>query len=314
MGNMLKLLDYEVMFVQDAANEIPTGVAMIKAPDFWAKGYYGQGVTIAIIDTGIQTTHPDLKDRIIGGRNFTTDDNSNPNIFEDYNGHGTHVAGTIAASQNNAGVVGVAPKANLLILKALNRYGSGTYESVVSAIQYAISQKVDIISMSLGGPVPNTPLANAIKTAVQNGISVVCAASNSGDGNAQTNEFAYPGSYPEVISVGAQTAQRTVASFSNSNNQVDLIAPGVQILSTYLNSRYAALSGTSMAAPHVSGALALIKNWGIDKFGRNLTELESYGQLIRRAVSVGLPKTLEGNGILFLTAQDLLENLIKTVQ
>lgn len=314
MENVMNLVNHELMSIQSTANEIPAGVSMIKAPDFWAKGYYGQGITIAIIDTGIQTSHPDLKDRIIGGKNFTTEDNSNPNIFEDYNGHGTHVAGIVAATQNGSGIVGVAPKANLLILKALDKNGAGSYSGIISAIQFAVSKKVDIISMSLGGPTPNTQLYNAIKLAVQNNISVVCAASNEGDGNVLTNEFAYPACYPEVISVGAVTAQRTVATFSNSNNQVDLIAPGVDILSTFLRSGYATLSGTSMATPYVAGALALIKNWGLEKYGRKLTDLESYAQLVRRAVSLGLPKSLEGNGMLFLTAQDLLENLIKTVQ
>lgn len=307
----MQLTPHEVVNVQATADAIPEGVAMIKAPDLWAQGYKGKGVKIAIIDSGCQVDHPDLKDRIVGGRNFTTEDGGDVNKYSDYNGHGTHVAGIIAASQNGQGVVGVAPEASLLILKTMDKNGAGSYASITNAVRYAITQKVDIISMSLGGPTDYVDLRKAIDEAIAKEIIVVCAAANSGDGNALTTEYAYPAYYSEVISVGAEMSNRQAARFSDSNNQVDLMAPGVNIVSTYLNSGYASLSGTSMAAPHVSGALALLINWGVANFGRKLTELELYAQLIRRAISVGLPKTLEGNGMLYLLAQDVLAQLIK---
>nr|WP_302597465.1 S8 family peptidase [uncultured Cellulosilyticum sp.] len=311
MDKSISLTPFDITSSKAQSEIIPEGVKDIKAPDFWNKGYKGRGVTIAIIDTGVEVNHPDLKDRIIGGRNFTSEDGGDVNRYNDYNGHGTHVAGIIAASANGTGVVGVAPEASLLILKILDRDGNGTYESAIAALKYAITQGVDVISMSLGGPIDVPELHAAIQEAVSKEIVVICAAANSGDGNALTPEYAYPAYYSEVISVGAATSSKRVAGFSNSNNQVDLIAPGVNILSTYLNSSYARLSGTSMAAPYVTGAVALLINWGMERFGRKLTELEIYAQLVRRAVSVGLPATAEGNGMLYLTAQDVLEQMLR---
>lgn len=311
MEMLLQATPHDVIQVQAQANEIPAGVAMIKANEFWAKGYKGQGVKIAIIDSGCQVDHPDLKDRIIGGKNFTSEDNGDPSKYNDYNGHGTHVAGTIAASENGKGVIGVAPQAQLIILKTLDKQGNGTYEATIEAIKYAILEKVDIISMSLGGSVDVPALHEVIKKAVDQEILVVCAAANSGDGNALTSEYAYPGYYTEVISVGAILNKVRIAAFSNSNNQIDLVAPGVNIVSTFINNQYATLSGTSMAAPHVTGALALIINLGLKEYGRKLTELELYAQLIKRTVSMGLPKAQEGNGLLYLPIQDRLIQLYR---
>lgn len=311
MDKSISLTPFQMMSAQTETEVIPESVAMIKAPELWRKGYKGQGIKIAIIDSGCQMDHPDLKDRIIGGRNFTNEDGGDVTKYNDYNGHGTHVAGTIAASNNGQGIIGVAPQASLLILKILDKKGNGTYESCINAIKYAIQQKVDIISMSLGGPVDVPQLHEVIKQAVGKGITIVCAAANLGDGNGLTKEYAYPAYYNEVIAVGAALDKKRVATFSNTNDQIDLIAPGVNILSTYLNSSYARMSGTSMAAPHVTGALALILNWGQERFGRKLTELETYAQLVRRAVSVGLLAAEEGNGMLYLTAQEHLEEIIK---
>lgn len=294
----------------DVNKELPKGLLDIKAPEMWAKGFTGQGVKIAVIDTGCDVTHPDLAGQIIGGKNFTSEDKKNANIYLDYNGHGTHVAGIIAAKKNDTGVVGAAPNAKLLILKALDKNGQGSYANIVKAINYAVSQKVDIISMSLGGPTDSLLLRNAVKKAVDANICVVCAAANSGDGKPETSEYAYPACYNEVVSVGAMDLYQNVAAFSNSNNQVDLIAPGVDVLSTLPGNKYGMLSGTSMATPYVSGALALIIEWGKKVFARSLSELEIYAQLIKSTVSIGKPKVLEGNGMLYLTAQDELQNII----
>lgn len=308
MKKQIHLFPHQVQKSEDAVTEIPAGVHLIQAPAWWTKSK-GQGIKIAVLDTGCDPDHPDLQNRIIGGRNFTDDDHGDENNFSDYNGHGTHVAGTIAAEENGKGVVGVAPQAELLIIKVLDRNGSGTYEGIISGLQYAIEQKVDIISMSLGGPVDHPLLHKTIQQAVNQGILVVCAAGNEGDSDDKTDEFTYPGSYNEIISVGAVDLDRRSSDFSNSNNQVDLVAPGERILSTYLNGGYATLSGTSMAAPHVSGALALLKHWGNEAFGRPLTEPELYAQLIKRTVPLGYPLTLEGNGLLYLTATEHLETI-----
>jgi len=302
----MRLFPYQVAKIDNVDFEVPKGVELIQAPAIWDKSL-GNGITIAILDTGCDINHPDIQDRIIGGRNFTDDDSGNQDEFHDYNGHGTHVAGTIAANKNGLGVAGVAPEANLLIVKVLDANGSGEYDWIVRGIQYAIEQKVDIISMSLGGPVDVPALHDVIRQAVSNGILVVCAAGNEGDGAELTEELAFPGGYNEVISVGAVDLNWRSSRFSNSNNEVDLVAPGENIVSTYLDGEYASLSGTSMAAPHVSGALALIKNIANASFERQLTEPELYAQLIKRTVPLEFPPQLVGNGFLFLTADELLK-------
>lgn len=183
---IITLGDFKVMSIVEDTTEIPKGVSMIKAPEYWNKGDRGRGVVIAVIDSGCDCDHVDLKDRIIDKYNFTSDDGGNPEIVTDYIGHGTHVAGIIGASQNGKGVVGVAPLCNLIILKALNKNGQGTEEAVAKAINYAVSKKVNIISMSLGSTEETPLIYQAIKKAVSNNILVVCAAGNEGDSNGDT--------------------------------------------------------------------------------------------------------------------------------
>ncbi|MRX73739.1 S8 family serine peptidase [Bacillus lacus] len=310
MKNCVHLIPYKVLEHLETVNEVPRGVDIIQAPKIWDKTK-GKGVTIAVLDTGCDINHPDLRDRIIGGRNFTSDDKGNPDIYLDYNGHGTHVSGTIAAIENETGVTGVAPQANLLILKVLSKNGSGQYDWIIKAIHYAIQQKVDLISMSLGGPNDVKELHDAIKLAIKENILVVCAAGNEGDGKDSTDERGYPGSYNEVISVGAVDFDRNSSPFTNSNDQIDLVAPGEKITSTYLNGKYATLSGTSMATPHVSGALALIKNLSTAAFARKLTEAELYAQLIKLTVPLGFSAKLEGNGLLYLTLTEHVKNVFQ---
>lgn len=308
MERKVRVIPFQVIEQVEKVNELPRGVEMIQAEKIWDQTK-GKGIKVAILDTGCDMTHPDLKERIVGGRNFTGDDGGNPDVYNDYNGHGTHVAGTIAAIQSNTGVVGVAPEANLLIVKVLDKNGSGQYEWIINGIHYAIEQKADIISMSLGGPEDVPELREAIQKAIDNNILVICAAGNEGDGDDSTDEFAYPGSYNEVISVGAIDLERRSSNFSNSNNEVDLVAPGEKILSTYLNGTYATLSGTSMATPHVSGAMALIKVLANESFERNLTEPELYAQLIKRTVPLGNSPKMEGNGLVYLTLMDQLSEI-----
>lgn len=308
MERKVHVIPFKVLEHAEKVNEVPKGVEMIQAPKIWDQTK-GKGITVAILDTGCDITHPDLKERIVGGRNFTNDDGGKTDVYKDYNGHGTHVAGTIAATQNDNGVVGVAPEANLLIIKVLDKNGSGQYEWIINGINYAIEQKADIISMSLGGPEDLPELHEAIQKAVAHNILVICAAGNQGDGVDSTDEFDYPGSYNEVISVGAIDLERRSSNFTNSNNEVDLVGPGEKIISTYLNGKYATLSGTSMATPHVAGAMALIKVLANTSFERNLTERELYAQLIKRTVPLGNSPKLEGNGLVYLTVMDELSEI-----
>lgn len=135
----IRLIPFTVNRVVEQANEIPPGVQLIHAPEIWEKSEKGNDIVVAVLDTGCDVNHVDLKDRIIGGRNFTEDYGNDPNNYLDNNGHGTHVAGTIAATENDIGVLGVAPLAKLLVLKVLAGDGSGNYQHIIDAIDYAIS-------------------------------------------------------------------------------------------------------------------------------------------------------------------------------
>ncbi|ANU14904.1 peptidase S8 and S53, subtilisin, kexin, sedolisin [Planococcus halocryophilus Or1] len=316
----LNLIPYRIEEIADQAPRIPRGVRMIQAPEVWQWAERGKGKIIAILDTGCQPDHPDLEGRIVDGKNFTPDYNGDATNFDDNNGHGTHVAGTVAASyRESGGIAGVAPEAQLLILKVLSGEGGGEYQGIIDGMQYAIDwrgpngERVHVISMSLGGPEDVEELHAVVKRAVDAGIPVVCAAGNEGDNKYDTNEYAYPGAYGEVIQVGAVDFNRRIANFSNTNDEIDLVAPGVDIYSTFPGGKYASLSGTSMATPHVSGALALIKNIAEKEFARELTEAELYAQLVRRTMSIGYPKTAEGNGVLALDILNKIEQLVKVI-
>ncbi|MFC0558853.1 S8 family peptidase [Halalkalibacter alkalisediminis] len=303
----VSLIPYTIQSVVKETKVVPPGIELIEAPRIWEQGYYGDGVVIAVLDTGCDSDHFELKDRILDGYNFTTDDNGDPAIFEDYNGHGTHVCGTIAATQNDAGVIGVAPKANLLILKVLGGQGFGDTKWVTEGVRFAMNwrgpngERVRVISMSLGGKVKDQSLHQAIQKAIKEEIIVICAAGNEGDGRDETDEFAYPGAFPEVVQVGSVNLQGEISKFSNTNCHIDLVAPGEEILSTYLNNEFAVLSGTSMAAPHVSGAVALIIEQSEKEFERRLTEAEIWAQLIKRTISLNFSRRFQGNGIVKLS-------------
>jgi major intracellular serine protease len=306
------LIPFKVEAIQSQADEIPYGVKALEAPKVWKKGEKGKGIVVAIIDTGIDKDHPDLKDRIIGGRNFTSE--GSPEDYSDANGHGTHVAGTIGASENDKGVVGVAPEVSFLICKVLGADGSGSYEGIINAINYATDwvgdsgEKVRVMNMSLGGSADLPELHNAIKNAVNNDIVVVVASGNEGDNNEKTYEFGYPAMYSEVIEVSAHDENYELAYFANNNLLVDVIASGVNVISTYPNSSYARLSGTSMATPHVTGAIALLINLGEKKFQRKLLECEIYAHLAKNTLPIGYLTSSEGHGVIKL---NYLENVRK---
>lgn len=300
----VKLIPFDVKAVYEQQSQIPDGIEMIGSPFLWQQGYQGKGMVVAVLDTGCQIDHPDLKNRIIGGYNFTLE--GSVTDFSDRNGHGTHVAGTIAADATGGGVLGVAPQAKLLILKVLDSQGSGSFEGIINAIDYAVKwtgpngEKVRVLNMSLGGSEDLPELHEAVRAAVEHDISVVVAAGNEGDDSEETYEFAFPGAYNEVIEIGAVDHDGKLAYFSNNNIEIDAVAPGVDILSTYPGSRYARLSGTSMASPHVAGALALLIEKSEKEFQRSFSEAEAYSQLIKETISLGFKKSSEGNGLVKL--------------
>ena len=230
--------------------QLPWGVNKIGAD--LANGT-GVGVTVCVIDTGINQNHPDLQANIAGGRNFAAKGAAiDPNKWNDDNGHGTHVAGTIAALDNSIGVIGVAPQASLLAAKVLNRQGSGYTSDVIAGIEYCVLNNAKVISMSLGSSSDVQALHDAVDAAYSSGSLLVAAA-----GNDYGGAFSYPAAYSSVIAVSATDSNDNLASFSNLGPEVELAAPGVSILSTWKNGGYNTISGTSMATPHVSGVTAL---------------------------------------------------------
>lgn len=218
---------------------------------------------VAIIDTGIQTNHPDLT--VVGGANFTGGSTTD---YADANGHGTHVAGTVAAKNNTVGVVGVAPGARLWAVKVLGSTGSGTVSAVIAGVDWvtANASTIEVANMSLSTS-NSTTLKAALDRAVAAGVTITVSAGNS---SADTRNYSPANSINTgVITVSSMNSASIMASTSNSGlnyaddsgveNGVDVIAPGEAVISTYINSGYASLSGTSMAAPHVAGAAALCK-------------------------------------------------------
>ena len=229
---------------------IEWGVDRVAAPAAWGNGHTGVGMKIAVLDTGI-ATHSDLT--IAGGVFYKG------SSYIDDNGHGTHVAGIIAAKNNEIGVIGVAPNAELYAVKVLDSTGSGNVSDVVSGIDWAIDHQMDIINMSLGSSSYSSLLEDAVNQAYDSGILLVAAAGNSGTRKTTIENVEYPAKFGSVIAVAATDVKNSRASFSSTGFEVEVCAPGVNIKSTYLNNGYVTMSGTSMATPMVSGDLALLK-------------------------------------------------------
>ena len=231
------------------AQTLPWGISKIQANQVWLSGNTADPIKVGIIDTGISLSHPDLALNIKGSYNAINGRKS----ANDDNGHGSHVAGIIAALNNTTGSVGVAPKADIYAIKVLNAAGSGYISDIIEGIDWAISKNIKVINMSLGCACDVQSMHAAVIRAKNAGIIVVAAA-----GNSATDPVIYPAAYPEAIAVSATDSSDQLASWSARGPEVDLSAPGVSIYSTYKGTGYATLSGTSMASPHVAGSAALV--------------------------------------------------------
>lgn len=224
----------------------------IKAEDGWDISQGSENVQIAVIDTGVDLDHPDLADRVTEGYNVLAENNS-PN---DDNGHGTHVAGIIASETNNRqGIAGITWFSQIMPVKVMNSEGAGTAFDVAKGIRWATNHGADVINLSLGNYQSSDVLREAVGYAVEKDVILVAAS-----GNDNTNQIGYPASYQGVLAVSAVNKTRQRANFSNYGKYVDVTAPGVNIASTYKGGKYAALSGTSMAAPHVTALAGLIRS------------------------------------------------------
>ncbi|HYF05686.1 MAG TPA: S8 family peptidase [Patescibacteria group bacterium] len=255
---ILKLKYKDIVIEPDAiayttAETLPWGVNRIDAEKV-SPVTSGQSVNVAVLDTGIDLHHPDLRFNIKGQYNAITPYAQ----AQDGNGHGTHVAGIIAAVANRNGVVGVSPRANIYAVKVLADNGSGYVSDIVEGIEWAKSRGIKVINMSLGTGVDVYALRDAVQRAKAAGITIVAASGNTG------GSVSYPAAYSEVIAVGAVDASGNVASWSSRGPEVDIVAPGVNILSTYRYFSYANMSGTSMAAPHVAAVAALLVSYPVN--------------------------------------------------
>ncbi len=249
------------------------GLDMVNAPEVWAKEYTGQGIVVAVVDSGVDYTHPDLDNNIwvnrdeIAGNGIDDDSNGyiddirgwdfdgNDNAPTDLNGHGTHVAGIIAAEKNNFGVTGVAYNATIMPVKVGNNSPSSSV--VAQGVRYAADNGADVINLSLGLP-DDSEVAAAIKYATEKGTVVVMAA-----GNEYSSQPRFPASLVNQwgIAVGSVDSTKTMAASSNRAGTTPLdcvVAPGVNVYSTTPNDTYGYKGGTSMASPHVAGVVALM--------------------------------------------------------
>lgn len=243
------------------------GVKMVGAPLEWPETQ-GEGIKVGIIDTGIDLNHEDLQGRVAEYYNFTSSESRN--VFDD-NGHGTHVAGIVAANRNGIGVVGVAHKSQLYIAKAFNKDGQANTKDIINALQWLLSKKVNVINMSFNTSEYVSDYNYLIKKAYSAGTLCVCSAGNEGH---KSDTIEYPAKFPETVAVTAVDINKKVTDFSSGGPRADMAAPGKDILSTYPNNKYITLSGTSMAAPLITGSVALLQSKAQIRFRRYLSPSE----------------------------------------
>ncbi|MCM3293593.1 S8 family peptidase [Paenibacillus sp. MER 180] len=228
---------------------IPWGVKHIKAPQAWSTTT-GYRVHIGVIDTGADFHHPDLRHSLTRGINLI----QRGLPPHDDNGHGTHIAGTIAAANQMYGIIGVAPRAIIHPVKAFDENGAAFVSDIIQGIDWCVRHGMNIINMSFGMKTRSKSLLTAVTNAYNAGVTVVASSGN----DAKRKSIDYPARYLQTISVGATDRIRKIASFSNRGRYVDIYAPGDKIVSAWIKGKYHEMSGTSMATSHVSGAIALL--------------------------------------------------------
>ncbi len=273
---------------------LPWGIDRINAELAW-QTTAGSAVKVAILDTGIDLNHSDLKDNIKGNFNAINPRKSG----QDDNGHGTHVAGIVASVNNDIGVIGAAPEAYLYAVKVLKSDGSGWLSDLIEGLGWCINNQMQIVNMSLGSSGDNQSFHDAITAAYNAGIILVAAAGNNGTVGGAID---YPGRYQETITVSAIDQNDMLSYFSSYGPEVDLAAPGSDIYSTYKDTDYEYLSGTSMATPHVTGIAALVCATEIDpSYDINTNSIwdpnEVKNKLQDTAESLGLNSYEQGAGL-----------------
>jgi subtilisin family serine protease len=263
---------------------------LMNVQEAWA-GVTGSGVKVGVIDTGFTYDHPDLEGKIFGGINCTG--GADGDYSDKINGHGISVASIIAARKSGKGVAGVAPDASLFIAKAIDDNGVGEAEYIKCSIEACIAAGCDVINMSLGSPESYPEVDVVIRSGVDKGIIFVAAAGNSGEDNDELEQEDWPARLPYVISVAAINKNSKRAGWS-SRGDIEFSAPGVDIVTCFLENKYATFSGTSQAAPFVSGACALLK-----QCDKSIDYDRAVDLLSKHSLSIGA-KTDFGAGIINL--------------
>lgn len=244
-------------------------------PNLWSRTQ-GEGVTVAVIDTGCDLDHPDLQDNLLEGINFI----NRSKTPEDDNGHGSHVASTIAGVNNGVGMVGIAPKTKIIPIKALDGNGSGSINNIINGIIWAADRGgVDFITMSLGSPNGMRPLEDAINYANQKGCIVFCAAGNSGE----SSDIMYPAKYEQTISIGAVDERLSRTDFTCSGDSLDFLAPGHNIVGCVPGGRYAVMSGTSMSNPFAVGCASLLLSYNRSHRRYKLDSYQDYIEVFKKS-------------------------------
>jgi subtilisin family serine protease len=221
-------------------------------PSEW-KYSQGENVRVAVIDTGCDLYHNDLKDNILQGKNFIS---PNKDPIDD-NGHGTHVSGTIAAKNNGIGIVGVAPMSKIIPIKALDADGNGSNKDIAKAIVWAVDNSSDLITMSLGSSNDSLEIRSAINYATKKNVTIFCAAGNFGE----LVDIMYPAKYVDTISIGSIDQNLKRSNFSCAGDTLDFLSPGENIIGCTPNNNYAIMSGTSMANPFAVGCACLLLSY-----------------------------------------------------
>lgn len=261
-------------------DRVPWSAKRLQLPQAWAVTM-GKGARVAVLDSGVDCSHPDLAPNCAGGYNAL-----NPKAApHDDDGHGTHVAGIIAGARNGSGMAGMAPEATIVPVKVLNSSGTGKVSDMLAGIDWMLRQNIDIANMSFGSHKYSEAQARAVKAAAKAGILLVCAAGN------DSGPVGYPAAYEEAVAVTAMNFSNRITDFSCRGPETDFTAPGERIYSAYLDKSFYLASGTSQAAPHVSGLAALAVSLGV----KGPEALRA--ALVKASYNVGLKPEEQGAGV-----------------
>jgi len=229
---------------------VPPGVSAVGAPEVWSRTT-GRGVRAAVLDTGIDRFHPNIAPNFGGGVSFVPGEPSS----DDLNGHGTHCAGILAGARCGRGIVGVAPDTTIYAVKVSDHSGVGGWRHLIAGLSWCLYHNIQVVNLSIGDARAPAAVRSMCATAARRGLFLVAGA---GDDGPKPNSVNYPAAYPSVLAVAAIDSKRHVAAFSSRGPRIAIAAPGVAISSCLPDHSAGLLSGTSMAAPHVSGVASLV--------------------------------------------------------